>query len=829
MPEEKTTTQKIIAEESNHADADEKEKINSISMPLIAVRGNVAFPSIEISLDLARSISVKAFGTAGENHSKIFLVTQKNLSDETPGIKDLYKTGTICKIKRAVRNPDGNLEVTFEGICRGKLISLTEADGYLVCEVMPKNERFGSFDSDNMTALMQEIGTSVGKLRQYMRGITEEFAVAATSIHNPGMFADFVASGALFNYISKQAVLECLNPSQRLEKLAVLLQEELELAECEYNIHSIVKEKVEQQHKDFYLREQMKAIQQELGEDDDEISELQAKIKAAKFPKEITEKLEKELGKLAKTPFGAAESTVIRNYIETCLEVPFVKMTKEKTDVTRAEKILNADHDGLDKVKERILEYIAVKHVSPEVKNQTICLIGAPGVGKTSIARSIADAMGRKYVRVSLGGIRDEADIRGHRKTYIGAMPGRIIEALTKAKVRNPLIVLDEIDKLTCDSHGDPSSALLEVLDPEQNRYFRDHFIELPVDLSDCIFIATANGYDGIPTPLLDRMEVIEVPSYSRNEKLAIAKNHLIPKQMKAYMVSGHKISFTDDAVLEIIDEYTKEAGVRTLERKIASVIRKAIRKMLENNENSIKISANTVKEFLGGHRITPEKADDEDMIGVVNGLAFTQAGGDLLKIEVAVMPGTGKLELTGSLGDVMRESAKIAYSYVRSISEKLGIDTSFYNNKDLHVHCPEGAVPKDGPSAGVTMMCAMVSALTKIPVRHDVAMTGELSLVGRVMPIGGLREKTMAAYAAGVRTVLIPEKNRTDLEEADAEVMSKLNFVFCKTADDVLKNALTEYPVCEKSDKNICPELTAVNQLNSVASTVPMRAKQHI
>ena len=511
------------------------------------------------------------------------------------------------------------------------------------------------------------------------------------------------------------------------------------------------------------------------------------------MPEEIKEKLYKELAKLAKTPFGAAEGTVLRTYLDTCLEYPFGIKSEELVSVESAKTILDSDHDGLTKVKNRILEFVAVRQFTPDVKNQIICLVGPPGVGKTSIAASVARALGRKYARVSLGGMHDEAEIRGHRKTYVGAMPGRIVSAIINAKSENPVIVLDEIDKLSSNFRGDPTSALLEVLDPEQNKSFRDNFMEIPIDLSDTLFIATANSYDGIPSPLLDRMEIIELSTYNDSEKLDIAKNHLVPKQLKRNGLPKKLFKITDDGILALIRNYTKEAGVRNLEREIASLIRKSAKKIAEGKAKSVKITEKNISEYLGKRKVIPERLEEKDPIGIVNGLAYTQSGGDLLKVEVAVMEGSGKIELTGSLGDVMKESAKIAHSYVRTIANKYGINADFYKDKDIHVHFPEGAIPKDGPSAGVTMVTAMVSALGNIPVKRDVAMTGEITLRGKVLAIGGLKEKTLAAYRAGIQTVLIPEDNLRDLDEIDAEAKEHLKFIPCKTADDVLCAALCQ------------------------------------
>jgi ATP-dependent Lon protease len=544
--------------------------------------------------------------------------------------------------------------------------------------------------------------------------------------------------------------------------------------------------------KEFYLREQIRVIQDELGDGAAaETERYEARIRSMHLPEEVEAKLLKENDRLAKTPFGSSEAGVITTYLDTVLELPWHKKTKDRLDITTAKKILDEDHDGLDKVKERILEYLAVKQMHPELKNQVICLVGAPGVGKTSVAASIARAMKRKYVRVSLGGIRDEADIRGHRKTYLGSMPGRIMAALAQAGSSNPLILLDEIDKLGQSYQGDPAAALLEVLDAEQNKSFRDHYLEIPYDLSDCLFIATANTLDTVPRPLIDRMEVIEIRSYTKPEKISIAKNHLVPKQLKRHGLSRAKFRLSDEAIVELIDYYTHEAGVRNLERTIASLIRKAIRKMLDEGKKSVRIDAHHIKDYLGCRKLLPEKIEEIDEVGTVNGLAYTELGGDMLKVEVAALEGTGKLELTGSLGDVMQESAKAALSYTRSIASQYGIASDFYQKKDIHIHVPEGAVPKDGPSAGVTMLTALVSALTGRPVRHDVAMTGEITLRGRVLPIGGLREKTMAAYNAGVKTVLIPADNERDLENIDPLARENLTFIPCRVASDVLKNAL--------------------------------------
>ena len=770
----------------------ENQSYIELNLPLIPLRGIVGFPAVQISIEIARPSSLKAFTAAATmNDAKILLVTQKDISVEDPGEKDLYKTGVLAEIKHVVKNPQGTLSVIFEGIARVKVTSVTKNADFLTATATARKETRISVISPNVEALMHEVKNRLVRIRDIHPTFTEDMRLAAEAVSNPGYLADFVASSAIIDYKNKQEVLEATLPKARLEKLLVALEEEALLLECEHSIQMQVREKIDRNQKDYFLREQIKAIQSELGDDeDDEIKEYEDKINAAKLPGDVREKLYKELGKLAKTPFGAAESTVLRTYLDTCLDFPFSKKSSEPVTVEEARKILDADHDGLKKVKERILEFVAVKQFSPDVKNQIICLVGPPGVGKTSVAASVARALKRKYARVSLGGMHDEAEIRGHRKTYVGAMPGRIVTALINAKVENPVIVLDEIDKMARDFRGDPTSALLEVLDPEQNKAFRDNFMEISIDLSDALFIATANSYDGIPAPLLDRMEIIELSTYTDTEKLAIAKNHLVPKQIKRNGMNRRMFKITDDGILELIKSYTKEAGVRNLERELASLIRKSAKKIAETGVKSVKITEKNLVEFLGKPKVIPEKLESSDPIGVVNGLAYTQAGGDLLKVEVAAMEGTGKIELTGSLGDVMKESAKIAHSYVRTIASEYGIKTDFYKNADVHIHFPEGAIPKDGPSAGVTMVTAIVSALGNIPVRRDVAMTGEVTLRGNVLPIGGLKEKTLAAYRAGISTVIIPEDNLRDLDEIDTEARANLNFIPCKTASEVLTHA---------------------------------------
>ena len=767
-----------------------------ITLPVLPLRGLVAFPAVQLSVEIIRPISLKAFTAAATMHeAKILLVTQGDIGVDEPTGEDLFGIGVLAEIKHVVKNPHGNLSVIFEGISRVKLERVYSESGFIMGEAVAKPEQTGFKPTPHTEALVREIKDLLNEVKNIHPSFDEELRIASEAISNTGYYADFVASSVLIEYKNKQTVLEALTVRNRLEKLLIALEEEFMLLECEHSIQRQVKEKIDRSHKDYFIREQIKALQAELGEDedDDEIAEYHAKITEAVMPEEIKEKLYKELAKLAKTPFGAAEGTVLRTYLDTCLDYPFGIKSTDAVTVEQARAILDADHDGLAKVKERILEFVAVKQFSPDVKNQIICLVGPPGVGKTSVAASVARALGRRYARVSLGGMHDEAEIRGHRKTYVGAMPGRIVTAIINAKAENPVIVLDEIDKMSSNFRGDPTSALLEVLDPEQNKTFRDNFMELPIDLSDTLFIATANSYDGIPAPLLDRMEIIELSTYTDSEKLSIAKNHLVPKQLKRNGITSRMFKITDEGILALIKGYTREAGVRSLEREIASLIRKSAKKIAEGNAKSVKITAKNISEYLGKIKVLPEVLESEDPVGIVNGLAYTQSGGDLLKVEVAVMPGSGKIELTGSLGDVMKESAKIAHSYVRTIANSYGINPDFHKDSDIHIHFPEGAIPKDGPSAGVTMVTAIVSALSGIPARKDVAMTGEITLRGKVLPIGGLKEKTLAAYRAGIRTVLIPEANLRDLDEIDTEAREHLHFISCKNASDVLAAALVK------------------------------------
>ena len=794
------------------------EKIYESTLPVVVLRDTVAFPAISATFEISDERSIEAVNIASESNSRVFLVCECEPSDKTPVIEGLYNIGTVAKVKQSIRTPEGNMRVLAEGLTRATVSEYRESNQYITASLICKNIILDSTDIKADGYIRAAI-SALEKIHKYLSHISNDVITAAKAIKAPDLLADFIASGILIKSYDKQRVLECFDPLERISLLIQLLEEETEVLSFEYEIHSKVQEHIARERRDYYMREQIRVLEDELGEGDNENEEYYNKIMKAAFPKEIEEKLLKENERLSKVPFGSAEASVIRNYLDICLELPWNKSTKDRASVSAAKKILDADHDGLEKVKERILEFIAVRQLSPELKSQIICLVGPPGVGKTSIGASIARATGRKYVRVSLGGVRDEADIRGHRKTYIGAMPGRIINAINQAQVNNPLILLDEIDKLTCDAHGDPSSALLEVLDPEQNKTFRDHFIELPFDLSNCLFITTANTLSTIPRPLIDRMEIIELNTYTPREKFSIAKNHLIPKQLKRHGLTRRTLKITDDAIEEIIASYTREAGVRNLERTVADLCRKAAKKIVTEEVKKVTISRNDLENYLGIKKFTNERIDDEDDIGVVNGLAYTEVGGDMLKIEVSVLDGSGKIELTGSLGDVMKESAQIAVSYVRSVASQYGIQSDFYKTKDIHIHAPEGAVPKDGPSAGVTMVTALISALSCRPVRREVAMTGEITLRGKVLPIGGLKEKTLAAYNAGITTVLIPAENERDLAEIDPVVRESLNFVPCTQLSQVLRAALRE-PAIEMPDIKSPLRLAAEDNIDNVVAT---------
>ena len=796
-----------------------------MTLPVIPVRGVVAFPGANITFEVAEDFAIKAAESAFDTDQPALICAYKDMDGEMKLPDALFRTGTVCKIKQSLKTGEGNLRILAEGYSRAAVTEFRPFADYILAEVNSKTHTAADEDTVRNQAYCRAILTEAKKLAEFLPSVSDDMLNTAASIKTPALLADFIAANMLVKYTDKQLILETFDPEKRIELLIALLSEESGLLSLEMDIHKRVRSNLNQNQKEYYLREQVRVIKNELG-DGDEIDEYFDRIMAAKLPDEVREKLLKEADRMSKAPFGSSEATVARSYLDTCLEIPWSEETRDRISVSAAKKILDKDHDGLEKVKERILEFLAVKQLNPELGNQIICLVGPPGVGKTSVGASIARAMNRKYVRVSLGGVRDEADIRGHRKTYIGAMPGRIINALIQAKVKNPLILLDEIDKMTRDSHGDPASAMLEVLDGEQNKSFRDHFVEMPFDLSDCLFIATANTLDTVPRPLLDRMEVIELKTYTRTEKLSIAKNHLIPKQLSRHGLNKRMLTFKDDAILEMIDYYTREAGVRNLERTVADVCRKAAKQLVEETvSGKITVTASSLSQYIGKRKYLPEAVSDTDEVGEVNGLAWTQVGGDMLKVEVAVLEGTGKIELTGSLGDVMKESAQIAVSYVRSIAAEYGIPTDFYKTRDIHVHFPEGAVPKDGPSAGITIVTALVSALTGRAVRRDVAMTGEISLRGNVLAIGGLKEKSMAAYSAGVTTVIIPFDNQKDLDDLDAAVLENVKFVPCKKACEVLSVALCKG---ERRHADTCEERTEIEILTP-ANLQKNRAKAHV
>ncbi|MCI8478258.1 MAG: endopeptidase La [Oscillospiraceae bacterium] len=764
------------------------------TMPVMALRGLTVFPNMLLHFDVGREASIRALDEAMASGQPVFLTGQREISVENPKFEDLYDIGTISNVRQILRLPGDNVRVMVEGAVRGQMHSLTQTAPFLMAAVeeIPSQEEVRR--STRTEALIRHTYELFERYVELAPRMTPDILINILSSEDPGYIADYIAQNIVMRAGDKQAVLEELRPIRRLERLGRLLSREVEILELELEMGNRVREQLTQNQKDYVLREQLKVLKQELGEEEqggDEAEEYRIQIAKRKLPDEVEKKLCKEVSRLEKQPFGSAEGTVIRNYLDTCLELPWGKKTKERVDVAAARKVLDTDHYGLNKVKERILEFLAVKQLSPNLKGQILCLVGPPGVGKTSIAMSMARALNRKLARISLGGVHDEAEIRGHRKTYVGSMPGRILTAIRQAGSCNPLLLLDEIDKLGSDHRGDPSSALLEVLDAEQNSTFRDHFLEVPFDLSDVLFITTANTTDTIPRPLLDRMEIIELTSYTDEEKLQIAKKHLLPRERKRHGLKPAQLKFTDDAIREIITGYTRESGVRVLEQKLAAVCRKTAMRLVSGSAKSVHITGDSLEELLGVRRYHPERMPRTEQVGVVNGLAWTSVGGELLEVEVNVVTGTGKVELTGNLGDVMKESAHAALSYIRSRTAQLGIEADFYQTKDIHVHFPEGAVPKDGPSAGIAITTAMVSALTEVPVRRELAMTGEITLRGRVLPIGGLKEKTMAALRNGIKTVILPLDNEKDLEEIDQTVRGALRFIPVEHVDTVLATAL--------------------------------------
>ena len=763
-------------------------------LPAIALRGLVVFPNNIVHFEVGRAKSIAAIEAAMHANSSVFLVAQKEMDVEEPTMPDLYAYGVIAEIKQVLRVSDDLVKVLVEGKTRARLLELNDGD-FLQASVRPVPVRGIGADKRTQTeALVRSLKDCFEEYLSYSPQISKDIIYNIVSSDSPLFLSEYMPANLLLKYEDKQTILNESSLLSRLEKLLMLLRQECQVLEIERDLDDKVNASLDKGQREYYLREQMHIISEELGDSEDtraEADTYRQKIAALKLDDESTEKLLKECDRLARMQSNSAESGVIRSYLDTCLGLPWHITTEDDLDQAHARRVLDREHYGLQKVKERILELLAVRKLNTEVKGQIVCLVGPPGVGKTSIAHSIADCMGRKFARMSLGGVHDEAEIRGHRRTYIGAMPGRIISAINSAKSSNPVILLDEIDKLAGDYKGDPSSALLEVLDPEQNRTFKDNYLDIPFDLSEVLFITTANDASTIPGPLYDRMDVIELPSYTRTEKFNIAKRHLLPKQLKNNGLDG-KVTMTSGAIYEIIDGYTREAGVRNLERTITSVLRKCAQKIAAGETEKISVSGTMVKSLLGPEKVKPTFISRTDSVGIANGLAWTSVGGEMLPVEVAVIPnGTGKIEITGSLGDVMKESAQLAVTYARVHAEEYGIAPDRFKNTDLHIHAPEGAVPKDGPSAGVTLTTALVSALSGIPVRHDLAMTGEITLHGNVLPIGGLKEKSMAAFREGISTVLIPKENATDLYEVDAEVKEKIHFIPVERLSQVLKHAL--------------------------------------
>ena len=771
------------------------EPIISERLPILALRGITIFPEQTVHFDIGRIKSALALEEAMKRNQTLLLVPQKDILDDDPDLIGLYPVGTVVKVKQILKSQNENIRVLVTGLYRARIAELSQHAPYLAGYI-ERMEEIPYNDTLKVRALRREATTLYGGYVELMEHPAQAVQLRIMASDDCGFIADSIAQNSGIEYPDKAKLLCQLNPVRRLESAIRLLQQEMQMLQIESDIQEKTRAQMDQDQRDYYLREQIKAIREELGENDDtsEFSEYEKKILLLNLPQESESKLLKDLERLKKQPYGSAEASVLRNYLDTVLELPWNSFTKERVEVKAAQKVLDKDHFGLEKVKQRVLETIAVRQLAPELPPQILCLVGPPGVGKTSIAYSVARSLNRKMARIALGGVYDEADIRGHRKTYVGAMPGRILSAMIQAGSMNPVLLLDEVDKMGSDYRGDPSAALLEVLDAEQNKAYRDHYLEIPFDLSNVMFITTANTLDTIPRPLLDRMEIIELGSYTDEEKLRIAKDHLLPKQLKKHGLKKSQLRITDDAIREIIRCYTRESGVRKLERCIAEICRKAgMRLISEEISGRQLVSGGNVEAFLGVRKYLPDRIPSSDLVGLVTGLAWTSVGGETLEVEVNVMDGSGKLELTGNLGDVMKESAHAALSYIRANAKALGIPENFYNTKDIHVHFPEGAVPKDGPSAGVTVCTAMVSALTGMTVRRDVAMTGEISLRGRVLPIGGLKEKIMAALRHGIRTVIIPKDNERDLAEIDPTVRNALNFITAQSIETVLDAALNK------------------------------------
>lgn len=806
---------------------DSKKIIKKQVLPLLPLRGLAVFPYMVLHFDVGRTKSIKALEEAMVNNQMIFLVTQVDARNDNPGKKDVYKVGTISRIKQLLKLPGDTVRVLVEGLSRAKISEFVQSEPFFMAEV---TETIYCMETENMIGLEALIRRVLSTFEEYAKlsnKISPETVLSIMSINQPEQLADIIAANIILKVDQKQEILDEFVPANRLEKLLEILMREIDVLQIERDINSKVRKQIEKTQKEYYLREQLKAIQTELGDKEGivgEIEEYRQKLKNINASEEVREKVEKELDRLSKMIPGSAEGSVIRTYLDWIFDLPWNKMTDEMLDLKRAEIVLDEDHYGLEKVKERVIEHLAVSKLKNSLKGPILCLIGPPGVGKTSIAKSVARALNRNYVRISLGGVRDEAEIRGHRRTYVGAMPGRILSALKQAGSKNPLMLLDEIDKMSNDFRGDPASAMLEVLDGEQNFAFRDHYLELPFDLSEVLFLTTANNIDTIPRPLLDRMEVIHISGYTEDEKVNIAVKYLLPKQLENHGLEPKALNMDEIVIRDIINYYTREAGVRNLEREIATICRKAAKSFVESRKKHITVTTKNLCNYLGIRRYRYEKANGKDEVGVVTGLAWTPVGGDTLSIEVNTMEGTGRLELTGQLGDVMKESAKAGMSYIRSKVKELCIDKDFYKNLDIHIHVPEGAIPKDGPSAGITMTTALISALTGIPVKKDVAMTGEITLRGRVLPIGGLKEKALAAHRAGITKIIVPSDNRKDIEEIPENVRKQIRFIFADTMDVVIEHALVKKKlhsgtsVADADNKNKpCAIIDAIEPANSI------------
>ena len=767
-----------------------------MKMPAVALRGMVILPGMVAHFDVSRAKSIKAVEEAMMDEQKIFLVAQKDVEQENPDIEDLFKIGIIAEVKQVIKLQNNIVRILVEGKERAELSAFLENPDYLLAEIIRFDEEVDDgLPEEAKEAMLRSIQETFGKYVVVNPKMGKELQRQLSEITDLEKLMNQLANSLPVHFEEKQKILDAVSMTERYEVLMALLLKEIEIIAIKNDFQAKVKAHVDKNQKEYLLREQMKVIREELGEDNTELDadhfmDALGKIRA---DKEVKEKIKKEIDRFKNISSSSSESAVARGYIETLLEIPWNKTSRDNKDLKNAEQILNADHYGLEKVKERMLEFLAVRNLTSKGESPIICLVGPPGTGKTSIARSVAKALDKKYVRISLGGVRDEAEIRGHRRTYVGAMPGRIVNGLRSAGVKNPLMLLDEIDKMSSDYKGDTASALLEVLDAEQNKKFRDHYVEIPIDLSEVLFIATANSVQDIPRPLLDRMELIEVTSYTENEKLHIAKEHLLTKQMERNGIRPEQLAITDKAMAKIISGYTREAGVRNLERKLGEICRKAARPLYEGEKEKIKVTEQNLEKFLGKEKYSFDKKNDTDEVGIVRGLAWTSVGGDTLEIEVNIMPGKGEFQLTGQLGDVMKESAQAGISYIRSVSEEYHIPKKFFQENDIHIHIPEGAVPKDGPSAGITMATAMLSAITKTPVRADVAMTGEITLRGRVLPIGGLKEKTLAAKNAGIKTICVPKKNEKDIDEISPEIKKGLKIVFVEQMKDVLDVAFVK------------------------------------